>query len=106
MSDETPREIQRRNSAAQVLIAGGAKTIHGVDPAAAIKRPISLDQALRGLLKIAKSVELHTTLTLEEMRWTFTRIQQLIRNEGRSREESKRIIREEAKTKPWLNAKP
>lgn len=40
-------------------------------------------------------------LSAEEISWTFDRLVQLMKVEGRSKEEAKRIVHDEAASKPW-----
>jgi hypothetical protein len=41
-------------------------------------------------------------LSREEITWTANRVKQLIHDEGKSKEESHSIVKEERKNKPWI----
>jgi hypothetical protein len=43
-----------------------------------------------------------TGISQEEIAWTATRIKQLIHQEGKTKDEAVAIVREEGKSKPWI----
>jgi len=43
-----------------------------------------------------------TGLSREEIAWTANRIKQLIHQEGKSKEQAVVIVKEEGKSKPWI----
>ena len=51
----------------------------------------------------AKALSAWTGLSYEEVTWTAKRIKQLMHEEGKTKQESATMVKEEAKTKPWLN---
>lgn len=40
-------------------------------------------------------------LSEDEVRWTAHRLRELTQDEGKSKDEAKRIVAEEVKTRPW-----
>ena len=43
-----------------------------------------------------------TGLSQEEIMWTANRIKQLIHQEGKTKDEAVAIVKEEGKSKPWI----
>jgi hypothetical protein len=43
-----------------------------------------------------------TGLSQEEIAWIASRIQQLIHQEGKTKDEAAAIVKEESKSKPWI----
>lgn len=41
-------------------------------------------------------------LSIEEIQWTADRLKQLMVDQGKSKDEAKTIVKEEAKSKPWI----
>lgn len=67
------------------------------DPMAASRNPDGTYNGVKFLAALSGIPE-------AEVAWTATRMQQLIRDQGRTREVAKAIVREEAKAQPWLQS--
>ena len=51
----------------------------------------------------AKALSAWTGLSYEEITWTAKRIKQLMHEDGKTKQESIDIVKEESKSKPWLD---
>lgn len=53
----------------------------------------------------AKAMSAWTGLSYEEVTWTAKRLKQLMQEDGKTKQEAIGIVKEEAKSKPWLASK-